>query len=197
MLTDRVWEALVKAFASQMKSAFTASSFVKEIFTMGYPKLFSMIENLLERISRDTDVKGVVPAISSTGKDQMVAAIEIFQTAFLGFCLSRLSDLVSSIFPVSSRGSVPSKEQISKIISCIQEEIESVQMDGRLTLLVLRQVGKALLLLAERAECQVVCFLMKLAYSNHYCLLSYAIQSYMFILFFHVIKMEVVIVPRI
>ncbi|KGN46824.1 conserved oligomeric Golgi complex subunit 5 [Cucumis sativus] len=155
MLTDRVWEALVKAFASQMKSAFTASSFVKEIFTMGYPKLFSMIENLLERISRDTDVKGVVPAISSTGKDQMVAAIEIFQTAFLGFCLSRLSDLVSSIFPVSSRGSVPSKEQISKIISCIQEEIESVQMDGRLTLLVLRQVGKALLLLAERAECQI------------------------------------------
>lgn len=155
MLTDRVWEALVKAFATQMKSAFTASSFVKEIFTMGYPKLFSMIENLLERISRDTDVKGVVPAISSGGKDQMVAAIEIFQNAFLGFCLSRLSDLVSSVFPVSSRGSVPSKEQISKIISRIQEEIESVQMDGHLTLLVLRQVGKALLLLAERAECQI------------------------------------------
>lgn len=156
MLTDRVWEAIVKAFSSQMKSAFTASSFVKEIFTMGYPKLFSMIENLLERISHDTDVKGVLPAISSEGRDQMVAAVEIFQTSFLALCLSRLSDLVNSIFPVSSRGSVPSKEQISKIISRIQEEIEAVQLDGHLTLLVLHEIGKALILLAQRAEYQVV-----------------------------------------
>lgn len=158
MLTDRVWEAIVKAFANQMKSVFTASSFVKEIFTMGYPKLFSMIENLLERISRDTDVKGVLPAISSEGKDKMIAAVEIFQTAFLALCLGRLSDLVNSIFPVSSRGSVPSKEQISRILSRIQEEIEAVQLDGRLTLLVLREIGKVLLLLAQRAEYQVTWF---------------------------------------
>ncbi|CAN1160734.1 Conserved oligomeric Golgi complex subunit 5 [Linum perenne] len=155
LLTDRVWEALVKSFASQMKSAFTASSFVKEIFTTGYPKLFSMIENLLDRISRDTDVKGVPPAISLEGKERMVAAIEIFQTSFLTLCLGRLSDLVNSVFPVSSRGSVPSTDQISKIISRIQEEIEAVQSDGRLTLLVLREIGKVLLLLAERAEYQI------------------------------------------
>ncbi|KAF4385927.1 hypothetical protein F8388_010483 [Cannabis sativa] len=153
-LSDRVWEAIVKAFANQMKSAFTASSFVKEIFTMGYPKLFLMIENLLERISRDTDVKGVLPAISLEGKDKMIAAVDIFQTAFLTLCLSRLSDLVNSIFPVTSRGSVPSKEQISRIISRIQEEIEAVQLDARLTLLVLREIGKVLQLLAQRAEYQ-------------------------------------------
>ena len=122
---------------------------------MGYPKLFSMIENLLERISRDTDVKGVLPAISSLGKDQIIAAVEIFQTAFLAQCLSRLSDLVNTVFPVSSRGSVPSKEHISRIMSRIQEEIEAVQLDGRLTLLVLHEIGKVLILLAERAEYQV------------------------------------------
>ncbi|KAJ6931038.1 oligomeric Golgi complex subunit 5-like [Populus alba x Populus x berolinensis] len=155
MLTDRVWEALVKAFASQMKSAFTASSFVKEIFAMGYPKLFSLTENLLERISRDTDVKGVLPAITLDGKEQMVTAIEIFQTAFLAMCLSRLSDLVNTVFPVSSRGSVPSKEQISRIISRIQEEVEAVQLDGHLTLLVFREIGKVLLLLSERVEYQI------------------------------------------
>ncbi|XP_052178472.1 conserved oligomeric Golgi complex subunit 5 isoform X2 [Diospyros lotus] len=155
MLTDRVWEALVKAFASQMKSAFTASSFVKEIFTVGYPKLYSMIENLLERISRDTDVKGVIPAITLEGKDQLVTAIEIFQTAFLTLCLGRLSDLVNNVFPVSSRGSVPSKEHISRIVSRIQEEIEAVQPNGRLTLLVLREITKVLLLLAQRAEYQI------------------------------------------
>ncbi|KAL6137181.1 hypothetical protein ACLB2K_062475 [Fragaria x ananassa] len=155
MITDRVWEALVKAFAIQMKSAFSASTFVKEIFTMGYPKLFAMIDNLLERISRDTDVKGVLPAITSEGKEQLVAAVEIFQTSFLALCHSRLSDLVNNVFPVSSRGSVPSKDHISRIISRIQEEIESVQLDARLTLLVLREIGKVLLLLAERAEFQI------------------------------------------
>lgn len=171
MLTDRVWEALVKAFSSQMKSAFTASSFVKEIFTTGYPKLFSLIENLLERISRDTDVKGVLPAINSEGKDQMIAAIEIFQTSFLALCLGRLSDLVNTVFPVSSRGSVPSKEHIARIILRIQEEIEAVQADGRLTFLVLREISKVLLLLAERAEYQVsVLVCMKIVISVLYML---------------------------
>ena len=138
-----------------MKSAFTASSFVKEVFTHGYPKLFTMVENLLERISRDTIVKGVLPVLTPEGKDQMVASIDIFQTAFLALCLSRLSDYVNSIFPVSSRGSIPSKDQISKIILRIQEEIEVVRMHGHLMLLVLHEIGKVLLLLAERAEYQV------------------------------------------
>ncbi|KAL9229884.1 hypothetical protein vseg_005301 [Gypsophila vaccaria] len=155
MLTDRVWEAFVKSFASQLKNAFNTSSFVKEIFTTGYPKLYSMIENLLERISLETDVKGVLPAVSSDGKDQMRASIGIFQTAFLAHCLGRLSDLVNTVFPVSSRGSVPSKEHISRIVLRIQEEIEAVQFDEHLTLLVLREIGKVLLLLAERAEYQI------------------------------------------
>lgn len=155
MLTDRVWEALVKAFASQMKSVYTGSSFVKEIFTKGYPKLFAMIENLLERISRDTDVKGVLPAISSEGKDQIITTIEIFQTSFLALCLRRLSELVNDVFPMSNRGSVPNKEHISRIILRIQEEIEAVQLDARLTLLVLHEIGKVLLLLAQKAEYQI------------------------------------------
>ncbi|KAL8229611.1 hypothetical protein R6Q57_014511 [Mikania cordata] len=155
ILTAHVWEAIVKSFANQMKSAFTASSFVKEIFTVGYPKLLSMIENLVERISRDTDVKGVLPAITVEGRAQMVGAIEVFQTAFLALCLSRLSDLVNSVFPMSNRGSIPSKEHVSKIISRIQEEIEAVQLDTRLTLLVLREISKVLLLLAQRAEYQI------------------------------------------
>lgn len=155
ILTDRVWEALGKSFANQMKSTFSTSSFVKEIFTLGYPKLFSMLENLLERISRDTDVKGVPPALSSEAKDQMLSSIEIFQTAFLTLCLSRLSELVNTVFPVSGRGTVPSKDHIARIISRIQEEIEAVQMDAQLTLLVLREINKVLLLLSERTEYQV------------------------------------------
>ncbi|GAB2242838.1 hypothetical protein Droror1_Dr00019613 [Drosera rotundifolia] len=156
MLTDRVWDSFVEAFSSQMKSAFTVSSFIKEILTTGYPKLYSMVDNLLERISRDTEnVKGVLPAVSSDKKAQMLAALDIFQTSFLALCLGRLSDLVNSVFPMSSRGSVPSKDHVSKIVLRIQEEIEAVQFDSQLTLLVLREIGKVLQLLAERAEYQI------------------------------------------
>lgn len=64
---------------------------------------------------------------------------------------------------MSSRGSLPSKEQISQVLSHIQDEIEAVHPDGRLTLLVLREIGKALSNLAQRAECQV--------YLTSFCLL--------------------------
>jgi conserved oligomeric Golgi complex subunit 5 len=153
-----VWEALVKAFANQMKSAYTASSFVKEIFTIGYPRLFSMVENLLDRISRDTDVKGVLPALGLEGREQMVGSIQTFQVSFLALCLSRLSDYVNTIFPVTSRGTIPSKDQISRLVSRIQEEIEVVRMHGPLLHLVLREITKVLHLLAERAEYQVLIF---------------------------------------
>jgi conserved oligomeric Golgi complex subunit 5 len=172
LLTERVWDSIVKAFASQMKSAFTASSFVKEIFTLGYPRLFSMVENLLERISRDTDVKGTLPALTPEGKNNMVSAIEIFQTAFLALCHSRLSDYINSIFPMSNRGTIPSKDQISRLVSRIQEEIEVVRTHGHLLLFVLREIGKILLLLAQRAEYQVSISTLLLLYSLVFKLLS-------------------------
>ena len=152
-----------------MKSTFTASSFVKEIFTLGYPRLFSMVENLLERISRDTDVKGTLPALTHEGKDHMLSAIEIFQTAFLALCHSRLSDYINSIFPMSSRGTIPSKDQISRLVSRIQEEIEVARTHGHLLMLVLREIGKILLLLAQRAEYQVfTCYLLLILSSYLY-----------------------------
>ncbi|KAG0626188.1 hypothetical protein M758_2G109200 [Ceratodon purpureus] len=154
MLTDRVWETVVKSYASQMKSAFTASSFVKETFVVGYPKLLGMVDGLLERLVRDTDVKGVPPAIKPEARDQLVAALEPFQTAYLGKSLGRLSELVNSMFPAAVRGSIPSQEQISRLISRIQEELDVVKSDVRLTFLVLREIGKILRLLAERAEYQ-------------------------------------------
>eukprot|EP00250_Pteridium_aquilinum_P008386 c17905_g2_i1 orf=280-2844(-) len=154
LLTERVWEGLVKAFTSQMRSSFTASSFVKETFVSGYPKLLSMITNLLERLARDTDVKGVLPAIKDQDKEQLLAALEPFQTAYLTQCLNRLSELVNGMFPFA-RGNIPSQDQILRLISRIQEEIEAVKLDERLALLVLREVGKVLQLLAEKFEYQI------------------------------------------
>lgn len=156
MLTERVWEVVVKSYASQMKSAFTASSFVKDTFVVGYPKLLGMVDGLLERIFRETDVKGVPPAIKLEARDQLVAALEPFQTAYLGKSLGRLSELVNSMFPTAVRGSIPSQEQVFRLVSRIQEELDVVKSDVRLTFLVSREIGKILRLLAERAEYQVI-----------------------------------------
>jgi hypothetical protein len=156
MLTEQVWEALVNSFGSQMKSAFTASSFVKEIFVMGYPKLLGLIDSLVERLFRDTDVKGVPPAIKAEAREQLIAALEPFQTAFLGKSLARLSDFVNSIFPTAARGSLPTQEHITRLVSHIHEELDATKSDKRLTLLVLHEVSKVLHLFAEKAECQVI-----------------------------------------
>ena len=80
----------------------------------------------------------------------MIAAIEIFQTSFLALCLGLPSDLVNVVFPVLRRGSVPSKGHIAGIISRIQEEVKAIQLDGHLTLRVIREIGKALLLLEQK-----------------------------------------------
>ncbi|KAH9576128.1 hypothetical protein CY35_01G146200 [Sphagnum magellanicum] len=154
MLTEQVWEALVNSFGSQMKSAFTASSFVKEIFVMGYPKLLGLIDSLVERLFRDTDVKGVPPAIKAEAREQLIAALEPFQTAFLGKSLARLSDFVNSIFPTAARGSLPTQEHITRLVSHIHEELDATKSDKRLTLLVLHEISKVLHLFAEKAECQ-------------------------------------------
>ncbi|CAM6070594.1 unnamed protein product [Sphagnum tenellum] len=154
MLTEQVWEALVNSFGSQMKSAFTASSFVKEIFVMGYPKLLGLIDSLVERLFHDTDVKGVPLAIKAEAREQLIAALEPFQTAFLGKSLARLSDFVNTIFPTAARGSLPTQEHITRLVSHIHEELDATKSDKRLTLLVLHEVSKVLHLFAEKAECQ-------------------------------------------
>ncbi|GJP61316.1 hypothetical protein CLOP_g18490 [Closterium sp. NIES-67] len=57
--TERVWEALVRAFASQLRATFTASSFVKETFVSAYPRLLASIEGFLDRLQADTDVRAL------------------------------------------------------------------------------------------------------------------------------------------
>ena len=125
-----------------------SSHLSRRYFIAEYSKLFAVIENLLEGIFHDTKVKEVLSVISSEGKDQVINVIKIFQTPFLALCLGLPSDIVNVVFPVLRSGNVPSKGHIARIISRIQEEVEEIQLDGHLIIRVLREMGKALLLLA-------------------------------------------------
>lgn len=139
-----------------MKSAFTASSFIKETFVLGFPKLLGLATNLLERLLHVPDVKGVSAVIKPQDRDQLIAALEPFQTAYLARCLTSLTDLVNAMFPIAARGSTPTQEQVLRLVSSVHEEIEAVHSNDRLTLLVLREVGKVLRFFAEKSEYQVL-----------------------------------------
>eukprot|EP00271_Cylindrocystis_brebissonii_P008357 TRINITY_DN22545_c0_g1_i1.p1 TRINITY_DN22545_c0_g1~~TRINITY_DN22545_c0_g1_i1.p1 ORF type:complete len:876 (+),score=237.99 TRINITY_DN22545_c0_g1_i1:407-3034(+) len=153
--TEKVWEALIRAFASQLKAAFTGSSFVKETFVSGYPRLLAAAEGLLQRLASDTDVKGGPPAVRPEDRTNFIGALEPFQSAYLGQSHVRLTELVNSLLPAGWRGGIPPVESVGRFVGRLQEEVEVVKAHPQLTLLVLRGVGKALQLLAERAEYQV------------------------------------------
>ncbi|GBG91815.1 hypothetical protein CBR_g53704, partial [Chara braunii] len=156
MITDRVWEVTSKILSNQFKSAFTASSFVKETFVSGYPKLASIFNGMQDRISRESAIKGVPPALREEDKEQIMAAVEQFQQAYLAQSLSRMTDTVTSMFTAGVRSGSPTQEQMSRLVSRLTEELDAVKGNTKLTLLVTKSAAKALQLLAQKSEYQVV-----------------------------------------
>lgn len=76
---ERTWEALVRLLTSHLRAAFSASSFVKDTFVSAYPRLLSLVEAMLDRVMRETEVKGVAPAIKAEERHQLTVALEPFQ----------------------------------------------------------------------------------------------------------------------
>ena len=63
--TEKVWDAVVRSFSNQMRAAFASSSFAKETFVGGFPRLVAQLEGLLDRITRDTDVRAIASAAAT------------------------------------------------------------------------------------------------------------------------------------
>lgn len=62
-----MWDALVRSFSNQIRSAFASSSFAKETFVGGFARLVAMLEGIADRIVRDTDVRAIASTGSSAG----------------------------------------------------------------------------------------------------------------------------------
>ena len=70
---------MVAVLTSQLRAAFGASSFVKDAFVSAYPRLLAMVEAMVERVLRETEVRGVAPAVKAEERQQLTAALEPFQ----------------------------------------------------------------------------------------------------------------------
>lgn len=76
---DKLWESVCRSFTAQLRAAFTASSFVKETFVLGFPRLVHQLEAFLDRLARETDVKGMPSACRPEDRAHMMTALEPFQ----------------------------------------------------------------------------------------------------------------------
>ncbi|GIL71669.1 hypothetical protein Vretimale_885 [Volvox reticuliferus] len=153
LLVVRFWSDVVRsttdAFASVAKPG--KGGFVRDTLTMAYPRLAGLIEAMFERLTAETTIKGVLPAVGPPQLQQLLAATGPFQTAFMAGCLSRLTDAVAAAFPGSSR-QLPSATEVQKCIGLIHEELKVGSSSPQLAAMMAATAAKALNLLAERAE---------------------------------------------
>jgi len=60
-------------------------------------------------------VKGVVPGLTEDEAEGLMASIGLFQQAYLGACLTRMSDAATAAFPGGSR-TLPTSAELQKFI---------------------------------------------------------------------------------
>lgn len=137
------------AFASASKPA--KGGFVREALTSGYPQLVSALETAFVRLQQDTRVKGVPPAVGAEQLPELLGAAAPFRDAYLAGSLGRLQDMVNAAFPGGGR-TLPSPADCQKCIAVMADELRAAGSSAALAGQVAGVVGKALQLLAQRAE---------------------------------------------
>mmetsp|Transcript_14383 Transcript_14383/g.31097 ORF Transcript_14383/g.31097 Transcript_14383/m.31097 type:complete len:825 (+) Transcript_14383:68-2542(+) len=153
LLTQKFWSDAVKvltdAFAAVSKPGKGVP--VRDTLVSGYPKLAHLLEGMYERLATETTMKGVLPAVVPEQLQQLLGAAAPFQAAYLAGCLSRMSDAVMAAFPGGAR-SLPSPADVQKCIGIMHEELKVAGSSKQLATMIAATVGKAMLLLAEKAE---------------------------------------------
>eukprot|EP00959_Pyramimonas_sp_CCMP1952_P247407 5171981-Pyramimonas_sp.AAC.1 len=155
MLADRVWAEVVQVLTTTLNNAFASGSGVKEALVLGYPRLASLLDATFARIARDTDVKGVPPAIHKESLEQLHQAAAVFQKAYLERTRRRLMDAVKGLFTIGGRGSsnvVAGPSEVAKVARTLKEELDSAQGDARVTDLIASVAAQAIRLIGEKCE---------------------------------------------
>ncbi|MEW5299136.1 MAG: hypothetical protein WDW36_002180 [Sanguina aurantia] len=153
LLAPRFWSDVVRVLQEALATASKPSKggFVRDMLTVGYPRLAALLEAMFERLSTETTMKGVPPAVVPAQLQQLLAATSPFQNAYLAACLSRMSEAVVAAFPGQSR-SLPSPADVQKCIAVMHEELKVAGSHPQLAAMIASTTGKALKVLADKAE---------------------------------------------
>ncbi|GAX78041.1 hypothetical protein CEUSTIGMA_g5483.t1 [Chlamydomonas eustigma] len=153
LLCARFWSEAVGVMTDAFASASKAGKglAVRDTLTNAYPRLAQLLEATFDRLSSETTMKGVLPAVGPGQLKQLMSCVAPFEAAYRNAILSRTSDAVASAFPGGSR-SLPSPADVQKCIGVMHEELRVVGSSPHLAGLVATEMSAALQLLARKAE---------------------------------------------
>lgn len=154
-----------------------SAGFAKDALLAGYPRLVSVLENLHQKLARDSDAKGAASAVRKNGYDAFLLnkIADPISQAYLGRAFTRLSEPVDSLLSPSAlqqlaqqvsssgiggisgaSGSIGlgrGTEDVSRFLSRVRQELDAVSNRPNLVTEVCKSgVAKALVLMAKRAE---------------------------------------------
>ncbi|KAL4435870.1 hypothetical protein ABPG77_000632 [Micractinium sp. CCAP 211/92] len=150
---DRFWSRAIAALSDAFAAAFGTArgGFVRDTLVAGYPRLAGLLEGAVARALRDSATRDVAPALDEEQISAVLEAAGDFQNAYLAASLARLGEAASAAFPGSSRA-LPTAADLQRTIARVHEELKAASGSPRLALLVAATVGKALGMMAQKAE---------------------------------------------
>ncbi|XP_020708664.2 conserved oligomeric Golgi complex subunit 5 isoform X2 [Athalia rosae] len=140
-LTEKFWLNITSLLAKILIERSQGSSFIKQALEGEYPKFLRIYLDLGKRLKDRLQAIGLY----TINRD----ALSPFENAYLSRSVSRLLDPVHTMF---SGDSAPSPDEIDSLIRTVTSELSVSLVDEGLSMVVARNVGKAIRLFCLKCE---------------------------------------------
>jgi len=147
LLRDRVAQV-----CAATRTSGSSRDFVRDALSQDYPRLALLLESVITKLVRDTDVKGASAAAGRPERDSLLHATAPFLETYVSSSSRKLEEAVVAAFPGGSSRPVPGAAEVQRLISHLHGEVKCAGGSETLSLHIGSKVGEALVLLAERAS---------------------------------------------
>ncbi|XP_064606457.1 conserved oligomeric Golgi complex subunit 5-like [Liolophura sinensis] len=170
------WEAITKMLTVEFGEAANGSTFLKQAFEGEFPKLLRLYNDLWKRLQQfsanmniTSSASAPVPEVPHEGvetdlfctdgnlkaeynpEEALRKSLHAFETAYLSRSLSRLFDPINLVFSSGSQNP-PTSEEVDSIVKVVGSELNVAAVDGNLSVLVAKNVGKTIQLFCVKSE---------------------------------------------
>eukprot|EP01132_Coremiostelium_polycephalum_P004257 gene4257-5327_t len=167
-ISNIFWKSVIKVLETNLVVASKSSSIIENTFVHEYPKLSRYFLEFVKRLKNYCDVQqsGITGVNLDEYQSMIFRTISIFEKGYLDYSLSKLTNLINSLFPQSSSSwgsvtrssnvnTIPSSKQLVDLSKAIWLEIEVIQNDNQLLLKVTKVVCKVLDLFSLKIESMI------------------------------------------
>ncbi|ORX43656.1 hypothetical protein BCR36DRAFT_360882 [Piromyces finnis] len=130
-------------FDKQLKQSIKTSTYLQQVFQTEYPKLLRAISDFYSRIALlNTDLQN-----DSNSKENLplIQSIKVFEAVYVSKSQAKLNECVMKAFNERFQGpSIPTRDDINRIINTISSEIDLSRFDSHLLDEVTQNIAKSL-----------------------------------------------------